>query len=96
MSRLTGFIFILGVLLIGASGMLAIDAYMNDDRKAAVRAELNDQLDESAARYEARKEDGCRRRCGFVGSMANLVTDLRDGIFKGLPFDPEEVLPEPP
>lgn len=96
MSRLTGFIFVLGVLMIGAASMMAFDAYMNDNRKDAVRAEINTQLDEGAARYEARREDGCRRRCGFFGKIAAMVTDLRDGVFSGVPFDPETGLPQAP
>lgn len=96
MTRLTCFIFLLGVLMIGAASMMAFDAYMNDERKNAVRAELNAQLDDGAARYEERRENGCRRRCGFFGSISHMLTGLRDGVFSGVPFNPETVLPSGP
>jgi hypothetical protein len=96
MTKLTGFLFLLGVALVGGAGMMAFDTYMSDDRKEAVRAEINTQLDEGAARTAERHEDGCRRRCGFFGSMATMITGLRDGVFAGLPFDPETAFPAGP
>ncbi|QFT57367.1 hypothetical protein FIU94_00910 [Sulfitobacter sp. THAF37] len=96
MTRLMGIFFLTGVLLCMGAAMMAIDIYMTDDRKTAARASINAQLDEAAASYDERAENGCRRRCGFLATMAKAVTDLRDGIFAGPPFDPETVFAQPP
>jgi len=96
MNRVTGLLFLLGVMLVAGAGMMAIDTYMTEDRKTAVRAGINDQIDAGAERYEDRRENGCSRRCGFFGSMAHLVAGLRDGVFAQLPFDPETALPHGP
>lgn len=96
MTKLMGVLFFTGVLLCMGSAMMVIDIYMTDHRKTAVRAGINAQLDEGAARYEEQSQDGCRRRCGVFATMAKAVTDLRDGIFASPPLDPEKVFAEPP
>ena len=96
MRRLLGIVFLSGMALVMIAGFMAVDHVMNDDRKTAVRAQINQQLDAGAEAYEERRDEGCRRRCGFIASISHMVVGLRDGIFKSLPFDPQNVFPPAP
>ncbi|WP_170336356.1 hypothetical protein [Ruegeria arenilitoris] len=93
MRILAGVVFTLGAILMIGAALMAFDTYMTDDRRTAARDALNAQLDEGAAEYEKSREDGCRRRCGGLGSLSHLIVNIRDGIFLSLPFDPSEVFP---
>lgn len=90
------FIAVLGFIILIGAGMMAFDDFMTDDRRAAVNDEINSQLDAGSERYEERREEGCRRNCGFFGTVSNMIVSMRDGMFLSLPFEPAAVMPPAP
>lgn len=96
MRKFAVFVACIGLILVVGTAMIAFEQVATDERRADIRQGINAQLDSGAQSYEQSREDGCRRRCGFFGSMSHMVVGLRDGIFLSMPFDPETVFPPAP
>ncbi len=96
MRRLAKAIFFLGFILILGAALMAFETSMTEDKRTASRDSINTWLDEKNEEYEQAREDGCRRRCGGLGSLSRVIISFRDGIFLSLPFDAKTTLPDAP
>lgn len=94
MKKLAYFFAAIGCLIVTITAMLAIDTYMTDARKTAVRGDINAALDEGANLFEDERASGCIRHC--AGGTSHLLVSLRDGLFLSRPFDPNAALPAAP
>lgn len=78
MRRLAQAIFFLGFFLILGAALIAFETYISEDKRSASRDNINTWLDEKNAEYEQAREDGCRRRCGALGSLSRVIISFRD------------------